>query len=109
MLPRLISLRRTAAKARRAVSRESRDSHQVAFEPKCPFCQRFKGRSIGVAAMIPSRDQEFFIGSGRHGYFLIDNIADAEEMRDFYQARIDAEQQNLDNLRRQSHNVGWSI
>src|SRR5438876_12436430 len=56
-----------------------------------------------------SRDRDFYIGSGRRGYFLIDNIADTEEMRDFYETRIRAEQQNLDNLRRQARAVGWNI
>ena len=56
-----------------------------------------------------SRGADFFIGSGRHGYFLIDAIGDAIEMRDFYQARINREQQNLDNLRHQAQLVGWQI
>ncbi len=56
-----------------------------------------------------SRDGEFYIGSGRRGYFLIDTLQDAEEMRDFYETRIRAEQQHLANLRRQASQVGWSI
>jgi hypothetical protein len=59
--------------------------------------------------LAQSRDGDYFIGSGRRGYFLIETQLDAEEMRDFYQERIRAEQQNLDNLRRQAGAVGWNI
>jgi hypothetical protein len=59
--------------------------------------------------LAESRDRDYFIGSGRRGYFLIDTQQDAEEMRDFYEERIRAEQQNLDNLRRQARAVGWNI
>jgi hypothetical protein len=59
--------------------------------------------------LAQSRDGAYFIGSGRRGYFLIDTQQDAEEMKDFYEGRIMAEQQNLDNLRRQASPVGWNI
>jgi hypothetical protein len=59
--------------------------------------------------LAESRGADFYIGSGRHGCFLIDNIADARVMRDFYETRIRREQQNLDNLRRQAQQVGWII
>lgn len=59
--------------------------------------------------LAESRDGDYFIGSGRHGYFLIETQQDAEEMRDFYRDRIRAEQQNLENLLRQAHAVGWNI
>jgi hypothetical protein len=59
--------------------------------------------------LAESRDRDFFIGSSRQGYFLIDDIDDAKEMRNFYEARIRAEQQNLDNLKRQAAGVGWKI
>ncbi len=59
--------------------------------------------------LAESRDGDYFIGSGRRGYFLIETQADAEEMRDFYLDRIRAEQGNLDNLRRQAGAVGWNI
>jgi hypothetical protein len=59
--------------------------------------------------LAASRAGDYFIGSGRHGYFLIDTVQDAEEMRDFYDVRINAEQQNLANLRRQAQLVGWNI
>src|SRR3954453_1647051 len=38
--------------------------------------------------LAASRSADYFIGSGRHGYYLIDTIADACEMRDFYEPRI---------------------
>ncbi len=41
--------------------------------------------------------------------YLIDTIGDAIEMRDFYDNRIKAENNNLDSLRRQAKNVGWNI
>ena len=59
--------------------------------------------------LAQSRDGDYVIGSGRRGDFLIDSQQDAEEMRDFYEERIRAEQQNLDNLRRQARAVGWNI
>ena len=59
--------------------------------------------------LAESRSRDYFIGSGRRGYFLIDSHQDAEEMRDFYEERIRAEQQNLANLRRQAAAVGWNI
>jgi hypothetical protein len=59
--------------------------------------------------LAASRDADYYIGSGNRGYFLIDTIDDARVMRDFYEARIQAEQQNLDNLRRQALQVGWHL
>lgn len=56
-----------------------------------------------------SRSSDYFIGSGRRGYYLIDSIDDAREMRDFYDVRIRTEQQNLANLRRQAAQCGWSL
>jgi len=59
--------------------------------------------------LAASRDADYFIGSGNRGYFLIDTVDDARVMQRFYNTRISAEQQNLDNLRRQATNVGWTI
>lgn len=59
--------------------------------------------------LTESRSKDFYIGSGRRGYYLIDTIDDAKEMRNFYEARIQREQQNLDNLRVQSAQCGWAI
>lgn len=59
--------------------------------------------------LAQSRDGDYFIGSGRRGYFLIDTQQDAEEMRDFSEERIRAEEQNLDNLMRQARAVGWNV
>jgi hypothetical protein len=59
--------------------------------------------------LAESRDADYFIGSGNRGCFLIDTVDDARVMRDFYNTRIQAEQQNLDNLRRQANTVGWII
>jgi hypothetical protein len=59
--------------------------------------------------LAESRDSDYFIGSGPRGYFLIDTVDDARVMQQFYTARINAEQQNLENLRRQARNVGWNI
>jgi hypothetical protein len=59
--------------------------------------------------LAASRSADYFTGSGRHGYYLIDTIDDACEMRDFYEVRIRREQQNLDNLRRQAAQSGWNI
>jgi hypothetical protein len=74
------------------------------------------GRGMGITekgfqqtVLAESRDRDFYIGSGPRGYFLIDTIADAQEMRDFYETRIQAEQQNLNNLRRQAAHVGWTV
>ena len=63
-------------------------------------------QSIGVTlsdtdfqqtVLAASRGADYFIGSGHRGYFLIDSQADAAEMRDFYDARIASERQNLRN------------
>jgi hypothetical protein len=59
--------------------------------------------------LAESRGADFFIGSGNRGLFLIDSIADAARMRDFYQNRMRAEQQNLNNLMRAAQKVGWTI
>ena len=59
--------------------------------------------------LAASRDADYFIGSGNRGYFLIDTVDDARVMQRFYNTRISAEQQNLDNLYRQATNVGWTI
>ena len=56
-----------------------------------------------------SRGADYFIGSGNRGYFLINTIDDARVMRDFYETRIQAEQHNLANLRRQAVHVGWNL
>ena len=59
--------------------------------------------------LAESRAADYFIGSGPRGYFLIDARGDAEQMKDFYENRIRAEEQNLANLRRQAAAVGWNI
>jgi hypothetical protein len=59
--------------------------------------------------LAESRGADYFIGSGQRGYFLIDTMDDAVEMRDFYDRRISAERQNLDNLVRQAKLVGWPL
>lgn len=56
-----------------------------------------------------SRSADYFIGSGSRGYFLIDTIDNAIVMREFYETRIQAEQHNLANLRRQAGLVNWNI
>ena len=75
-----------------------------------------QGRGINLTptgfqqtVLSASRGADYFIGSGRRGFYLIDRIDDAIEMRDFYETRIRREQQNLDNLRRQAAQVGWQI
>lgn len=61
------------------------------------------------SVLAASRGGDYFIGSWSHGFFLIDTIDDAKEMRDFYENRIAAETQNLTNLKRQAAAVGWSL
>jgi len=56
-----------------------------------------------------SRESDYFIGSGKKGYFLIETEDDALKMRDFYEIRIEAESRNLDNLRRLSRIAGWNV
>ena len=48
----------------------------------------FTGPQFQQTVLAASRGADYFIGSGRRGYYLIDAIGDAEEMRDFYEARI---------------------
>ena len=59
--------------------------------------------------LAESRSSDFFIGSNHRGYFLIDTIADAREMRNFYRRRIRAEQQNLTNLATRAQRIGWNL
>jgi hypothetical protein len=59
--------------------------------------------------LAESRRRNYFIGSGHRGYFLIDTVQDAEQMRDFYETRIRREQENLTNLRGQAVALGWNI
>jgi hypothetical protein len=61
------------------------------------------------SVLAETRSGPIFIGSSKSGYYLIENQADAEAMRDFYENRIAAEQQNLENLRAQSEVEGWNI
>jgi hypothetical protein len=75
---------------------------------------RTRGVNLSVkqfqqTALATSRDADYFIGSGNRGIFFIDTIDDARVMRDFYVTRIQAEQQNLDNLQRQAGHVGWNL
>jgi hypothetical protein len=56
-----------------------------------------------------SRGADYFIGAGHRGYFLIDTIDDAREMKEFYDVRIRKEEQNRDNLCRQSTLCGWTL
>jgi hypothetical protein len=62
-----------------------------------------------TTVLADSRRADFFIGSGGTGYFLIETVDDAREMADFYDTRIQAEQENVANLRRQAGNVGWTV
>ncbi len=56
-----------------------------------------------------SRDQDYFIGSGPKGYFLIRSEDDAKEVWRFYTRRITAESQNRANLVSQAARFGWNI
>ena len=54
------------------------------------------------------RDNEIFIGStGSRGMFLIQDEADAREVRDFIQNRINRETQRLGTLQRLIEEAGW--
>ncbi len=70
---------------------------------------RMTATGFQQTVLTESRDADYFIGSGQRGYFLIETLNDTQEMRDFYVRRITAEQQNLDNLRRQAAAVGWAL
>ncbi len=59
--------------------------------------------------LAESRSGDYYIGSGHRGYFLIDTIDDARVMKSFYEARIRKENQNLNNLHRQSTVIGWIL
>lgn len=59
--------------------------------------------------LATSRDQDYFIGSGPRGYFLIRSEEDAREVWRFYTRRINAESQNRTNLVSQALKFGWSI
>jgi hypothetical protein len=59
--------------------------------------------------LAESRSGDYFIGSGHKGYFLIDTIDDAREMKEFYDVRIRREESNRNNLCQQSKIHGWLI
>jgi len=54
-----------------------------------------------------TRRGQVFIGVSRRGLFLIQDRDDAIETRDFYQARIQAEQTHLGNLQQLVVAQGW--
>jgi hypothetical protein len=93
--------------------------HAVGRANAIPLSKIVAGlRSLGIrmsetdfqqTVLAESRGADYFIGSGQRGYFLIDTMDDAVEMRDFYDRRISAERQNLDNLVRQAKLVGWPL
>jgi hypothetical protein len=70
---------------------------------------QISGTGFQQTVLAESRRQDFYIGVGRRGYFIIDTIDDAILTRDFYDTRIQAERRNLDNLRQQASNIGWTI
>jgi hypothetical protein len=67
------------------------------------------GTGFQQTILADSRGADYFIGSGPRGYFLIDSIQDAQEMRNFYENRIRKEKENLASLRRPAAAVGWSV
>ena len=60
-----------------------------------------------------TREGNVYIGSNDHGvgrgYFIIDEIEDAELMRNWYQTRIDRENVRLAHLRSVAALSGWTI
>jgi hypothetical protein len=70
-------------------------------------------QSFQHGLLADTRSLPCFIGSydkgKRKGYFIIDDIFDAELMRDWYLARMAKEQYHLDKLRSAAQLVGWQI
>jgi hypothetical protein len=101
------------------ITLEYMSQHAVGHRNPVPLHQivaHLQVRGIQITAtgfqqtvLAGSRGADYFIGSGSRGYFLIDAIDDAIVMRDFYETRIQAEQHNLGNLRRQAGLVNWNI
>ncbi len=51
----------------------------------------------------------FFIGSGTTGIYLLRDIEDARAMKEFYEAKMLTQQQNLGRLLAAASNVGWRL
>jgi hypothetical protein len=66
-------------------------------------------KNVQQQIMGASRHGDFFIGSSSRGIFLIDAIEDAERMRDFYLAKIQSQQENLERLRIVANRIGWDL
>lgn len=81
--------------------------HLIAYMHQRGFAM--SGQDFQQGILAESRDDDFFIGSGPRGYFLIAAQEDAQVMKDFYDARIAAESQNRDNLLRQANAVRWNL
>lgn len=60
----------------------------------------------GIVKESRSEEADFFIGSCRDGFFVIDTATDAKVMLDFYDTRIAAEQTNRWHLFNQTTRAG---
>jgi len=77
------------------------------------FGIRMSQQSFQHGLLADSRSMPCFIGSydkgKRRGYFIIDSMADALLMRDWYELRIQKERYHVDRLRDAARLVGWAI
>jgi len=58
--------------------------------------------------LAQTRDEQIFIGSSSHGYFIIQNRDDAVKAASFYQSRIARQQEHLDHLTDLMAMEGWA-
>ena len=57
--------------------------------------------------LAETRDEQIFIGSSSHGYFIIEDRADAIQAANFYRSRIARQQEHVDHLADLVVASGW--
>jgi hypothetical protein len=67
------------------------------------------GPRFQTTILADTRVGDIFIGSGQHGYFLIETEADAKAALSFYESRITSELQRIKHLKELADSCGWSI
>jgi hypothetical protein len=67
------------------------------------------GPQFQTTILADTRVGDIFIGSGSHGYFLIDNSADAQAALQFYESRIRSELARINHLKQLAASRGWTI
>ena len=67
------------------------------------------GSKFQTTILAETREGGIFIGSGQHGYFLIETEQDAQSTHAFYTSRIASEVQRIARLEHLSTQNGWHV